>query len=60
LLVKLLPKKAEFDPIISCPGVKEGLNNVNLACLTPTFPLQAWIYVFRGKEYRGDMLRCVK
>lgn len=34
-------KRADFDPIISTPGVKMNVNIVNIKGLTPLFPLQA-------------------
>ncbi len=34
-------QKAYFDPLISIPGVKIDVNNVNKHEITPLFPLQA-------------------
>ncbi len=34
-------QKACFDPLISIPGVKIDVNNVNKHEITPLFPLQA-------------------
>ena len=39
--VKKNHKKAIFDPNVSSPGVKKGVNNVNKPFLTPTFPVKA-------------------
>jgi len=40
-----MSKKTHFDPFISIPGVKIGVNTVNVPNLTPLFPLQAQNYL---------------
>lgn len=39
-------RNGHFDPYISTPGVKNGINNVNKTKMTPIFPLQAWFGTF--------------
>ena len=41
MFVKKHTKKGVSDPFISTPGVKMGLNRVNMWFLTPSFPLQS-------------------